>query len=102
MNDRELKFAKSTVGIPEVSTFPEDTVASDREATEGRKEVLEAVTLAQDNMTPGGWFGRRSRYLYGRLAHRAWYKYQPINRSTPRLRSANPRGQSNYLAPSIL
>ena len=54
MNDRELKFAKSTVGIPEVSTFPEDTVAGDREATEGRKEVLEAVTLAQDNMAPGG------------------------------------------------
>lgn len=45
-NDKEPKFAKSTIGIPDVSTSPLDTVASDREAMKGRNEALETAVLA--------------------------------------------------------
>jgi hypothetical protein len=38
------------MGIPEVSTLPADTVASEREATEGRANALKVVTLAQENI----------------------------------------------------
>ena len=64
VNDSEPKFAKSTIGIPEVSTLLLDTEASDLEATEGRKRVLETAALAQDNMAREG---RSSPYLGGRL-----------------------------------
>lgn len=46
-------MVKSIIGIPEVSTLPEDTVASEREATEGRKRALKVVTLAQENIVGG-------------------------------------------------
>lgn len=51
-------MAKSTIGIPEVFALPGDTVASDREAIEGREKALEATTLAQDNIVRE-WFGGR-------------------------------------------
>ena len=69
VNDKEPKFAKSTIGIPDVSVVVLDTVARDREATEGRKEALEMVTLAQDNMVWESFFeGGVKPLSSGRLA----------------------------------
>ena len=64
-NDKEPKLAKSTIGIPEVSTLPLDTAASDLEATEGRNEALETTALAQDNILRECF--EKSCYQGGRL-----------------------------------
>ena len=57
-----------------------DTVARDREATEGRKEALEIVALAQDNMVWESFFeGGVKPLSSGRLA---------LTESTGSIRSA--------------
>ena len=82
-NDKEPKFAKSTTGIPEVSTLPLDAVASDREAMEGRNKALEETALAQDSI-------RRESILRGVvISVGAWPRSESVDQRFLGTRAAN-------------
>ena len=100
LNDKEPKFAKSTIGIPDVSVLLLDTVARDRETTEGRNEALEMVTLAQDNIVRGEFFGGGVKPL-SRWASSAYGKCG-INSINSEFLVTAARGQCDEIAPAHL